>query len=294
MSIFSTCNHYSDNTSICESAINASENIETLEEGVLKYTPSMIPVLAKNTAEGTKYIVEFDMLKRIYDDMTICEAFDAICEANNIDPEDTYVVTKNTYDSISESCDAILGSDSYDDICMYEAQMNIDALSIKSLIESGVNVLFMESTADAKAGAKAFFKALKLEFGEKFSSSNFPRFKSKMEKFIKESQYYDEYVVILKELKHFRYKYDEGATTNGSGIIKWFDEKINFVSDKINETREQTSKYQKQQAKVDRAEEKAAKKAEAKEAKRAAKEAKRAEKEAAKEAKRAARENSEE
>ena len=93
MSIFSTCNDVMNINGILESTIDMCNSIESLEEGVFKYTPSMIPVAARKTAEGTKYIVEFDMLRKLANDLNtpIVESFEMICNENDIDSNDMYV-----------------------------------------------------------------------------------------------------------------------------------------------------------------------------------------------------------
>lgn len=268
MSIFSTCNSL-ESSSILESVMDNSSNIETLEEGVLNYTASMIPILAKNTSEGTKYLVEYAMLKRLTTDMGIVEAFESICDENGISESDLYVVSENMYDRISEACDAIIGSDSFSDIVTYESSMNEDAINISALTEANVNILF-EASGDIKAYYRSVFNQIKLELGEMFTPSNFPKFKSKVEALIAKASHYEDYKGILFELRVWRPKYDAGSREGGfKGIIEWFDEKIEWLSDKCNETMETTELYKKQQEKLE-------KKERAKEEKRLAKEAKKA------------------
>lgn len=134
MSIFSTCNDVMNINGILESTIDMCNSIESLEEGVFKYTPSMIPVAARETSEGTKYIVEFDMLRKLANNnnTTIVDSFESICSENSIDENDTYVyVSESTINSIadsalSESCTGNLISINYE---------------INSLMESGINIL---------------------------------------------------------------------------------------------------------------------------------------------------------
>lgn len=99
MSIFSTCKGLNEST-------DAYDSLDTLEEGVFKYTASMIPVAARNTTEGTKYLVEFDMLQKLasHNNEGIVEAYNSVVEENSIDSDDLYVfVSENTMDLISES-----------------------------------------------------------------------------------------------------------------------------------------------------------------------------------------------
>ena len=272
MSVFSTCNSLGS-SSILESVMDNVSSIETLEEGVLNYTPSMIPVLAKRTAEGTKYLVEFDMLKRLTSDMSIVEAFESICDENSIDASDLYVVSKNTYDRITEACDSIIGSDSLSDMAVYESEIHADAMNINMLSEANVNILFESKNSDTKAYYRAYFNQIKFELGE-LCANNFPRFKSRVEALISKASHYEDYKAILAEVRAWRYKYDAGSRDEGfKGIIKWFDDKIEYLTKMCNETMEQTDTYKKQQEKVE-------KKERAKEEKRLAKEAKKAAKEA--------------
>ena len=127
MSIFSTCNSYAGDSMVLES-------VDVLEEGVFKYTPSMIPVLAKNTVEGTKYLVEFDMLQKLaehnYSD--ICEAFYDVVSENGIDSDNLYVfVSENTAEYINESEMNDFHSNVVDNI---KSQVN-------SLVNNGINIV---------------------------------------------------------------------------------------------------------------------------------------------------------
>lgn len=133
MSIFSTCKSLNE-ANILESAVSTYDSMESLEEGVLKYTPSMIPVCARDTADGTKYLVEFDMLQKLQ--KPIVEAFEDVCEFNNIDADDTYVAVPNNESVID---DVYVSESSYLKSCIAN-----DTNDINSLIESGVNVLSYE------------------------------------------------------------------------------------------------------------------------------------------------------
>lgn len=133
MSIFSTCKSLNE-VNILESAVSTYDSIESLEEGVLRYTTSMIPVCARNTADGTKYLVEFDMLQKLQ--KPIVEAFEDVCEFNNIDADDTYVAVPNNESAID---DVYVSESSYLKSCIAN-----DTNDINSLIESGVNVLSYE------------------------------------------------------------------------------------------------------------------------------------------------------
>ena len=135
MSIFAKVNDSVG--SVLESVVENCNTIETLEEGVFNYKPSMIPVAARETGEGTKYIVEFDMLQKLagYENSSITEAFEAVCMENCIDAEDVYVfVSEGTCNLISESY-----VNDYDTGTI----MSIDN-GIKSLAEAGVNMLMAE------------------------------------------------------------------------------------------------------------------------------------------------------
>ena len=133
MSIFSTCKSL-NKANILESAANTYDSIETLEEGVLKYTPSMLPVHARNTAEGTKYLVEFDILQKLQ--KPIVEAFEDVCEENDISEDDTYVAVPNNESAIE---DVYVSESSY-----LKQEISSTTDDINSLMEAGVNVLSYE------------------------------------------------------------------------------------------------------------------------------------------------------
>ena len=151
MSIFSTCK--SVNESVFTENSMILESVETLEEGVFKYTPSMIPVLAKNTAEGTKYLVEFDMLQKLafHNNTGILEAYETIVNENSIDSDDLYVfVSESSADYIIES-----------EINEYDSgKVNSINYQINVLSENGVNVIKVESLQEI--AKMKFFKWEKL------------------------------------------------------------------------------------------------------------------------------------
>lgn len=104
---------------IIKESANAFNSIETLEEGVFNYKPSMIPVASRNTAEGQKYIVEFDMLQKLagYENSSITEAFEAVCLENGIDAEDTFVyVSEGTCEIVEESAGSSMAANITRDI----------------------------------------------------------------------------------------------------------------------------------------------------------------------------------
>lgn len=133
MSIFSTCKNLNE-ASILESAVSTYDSIESLEEGVLRYTPSMVPVHARNTAEGTKYLVEFDMLQKLQ--KPIVEAFEDVCEENDISEDDAYVAVPNNESAIE---DVYVSESSY-----LKQEIFNTTDDINSLMEAGVNVLSYE------------------------------------------------------------------------------------------------------------------------------------------------------
>ena len=145
MSIFSSCGILSESSNIntiTESASETYSEIESLEEGVFKYTASMIPVLAKRTAEGTKYLVEFDMLQKLAacDDTTLYEAFQAVCEENGIAEDDAYVMAEDPEEDLEEKCCAEAVADVETSIAIENKILN-KYNDIGSLKENCVNIL---------------------------------------------------------------------------------------------------------------------------------------------------------
>lgn len=67
----------------------------------------MIPVCSRETDFGTKYIIEFDMLRKLSNSSSIdiCEAYEAVCNENSISTDDTYVfVSESTTNILFECC----------------------------------------------------------------------------------------------------------------------------------------------------------------------------------------------
>lgn len=137
MSIFSTCNDVMNISGILESTIDTCNSIESLEEGVFKYTPSMIPVAARETSEGTKYLVEFDMLRKLSNDLNtpIVESFETVCNENDIDSNDMYVYVSEA--SINSVCDAIISESCTGNVMSINYEIN-------TLMENNINILISE------------------------------------------------------------------------------------------------------------------------------------------------------
>lgn len=135
----------SDIVSIAESASETYKTIEVLEEGVMNYTPSMVPVHARKTGSGVKYIVEMDMLQKLscYSGMSISEAYTAVCEENNVNPDDTYVVMDDPEDSLEQKVSASIAADAEDSIAI-DNQIQNEYADIRELEESGVNIIVNE------------------------------------------------------------------------------------------------------------------------------------------------------
>lgn len=88
----------SDTDGIASAIAKEFEQIEPLEKDVFEYNAPMIPIIQKPTQEGTKYVVEFDMLNKLAKDQNVdvCEAFDMVCTENTIDKDDLYVYLRGS------------------------------------------------------------------------------------------------------------------------------------------------------------------------------------------------------
>lgn len=88
----------SDTDGIAAAIAKEFEQIEPLEKDVFEYNAPMIPIIQKPTQEGTKYVVEFDMLNKLAKDQNVdvCEAFDMVCTENTIDKDDLYVYLRGS------------------------------------------------------------------------------------------------------------------------------------------------------------------------------------------------------
>lgn len=88
----------SDTDGIAAAIAKEFEQIEPLEKDVFEYNAPMIPIIQKPTQEGTKYVVEFDMLNKLAKDQNVdvCEAFDMVCSENTIDKDDLYVYLRGS------------------------------------------------------------------------------------------------------------------------------------------------------------------------------------------------------
>lgn len=68
--------------------------IAELEKNVFEYSAPMIPLVVKETNEGAKYIVEFDLLEKLAKDAhksNVYSAFQEVCKVNNLNESDVYV-----------------------------------------------------------------------------------------------------------------------------------------------------------------------------------------------------------
>lgn len=222
MSVFSNCgvNKTNDISVVAESVINEGYNIESLEEGVFKYTASMIPVAMRETSMGTKYIVEYDMLKKL----ACCESYDAIdafravCEENDIDSDDAYVLMNDPDTVVGEAYDAYNGTDDAEDSALYESvvvELNSD---IKDFNEAGINMLktdyFMEGEM-AIPNIKIFFRSL----GDQWRLTE-KSLKRSIEKAISNCKTRADYLYTQRTIKMNRDNFDMFKED------KWYDEKI--------------------------------------------------------------------
>ena len=149
MSVFSNCgvNKTNDISVVAESAIDTINSIESLEEGVFKYTASMIPVAMRETSMGTKYIVEYDMLKKLECDqnLSITEAYEAVCEENDIDKDDAYVLIDDPERRVNAALASYDGTEDIADSVEFESSLINFNNDIAELSESGAEILYVNS-----------------------------------------------------------------------------------------------------------------------------------------------------
>ena len=109
------------------------EQIEPLEKDVFEYNAPMIPIIQKPTQEGTKYVVEFDMLNKLAKDqkVDVCEAFNMVCAENTIDTDDLYVYLRG---SIAK---CVTESVTIDNVKNVRKALK----TIRTLKENGINLL---------------------------------------------------------------------------------------------------------------------------------------------------------
>lgn len=100
----------SESEGIATAIAKEFKQIEELEKDVFEYRAPMIPLVQKATQEGTKYIVEFDMLNKLAKDQKqdVYSAFTSVCEANNVEANDVYVylrgnITECVTEAVNES-----------------------------------------------------------------------------------------------------------------------------------------------------------------------------------------------
>lgn len=143
----------SDVVSIMESASETYKGIEVLEEGVMNYTPSMVPVHARRTSVGVKYIIEMDMLQKLscYSGMGILEAFEAVCEENDVSRDDAFVVMDDPEESLDQKCCASIAAEPEEAISI-DNEIQNEYADIRELKEAGINIIINEGfVANMKA-----------------------------------------------------------------------------------------------------------------------------------------------
>lgn len=123
----------SDTDGIASAIAKEFEQIETLEKNVFEYNAPMIPIIQKPTQEGTKYVVEFDMLNKLAkdQDVDVCEAFNMVCAENAIDADDLYIFLRGSIAKcVTES------------VTIHNARNVKKALkTIRAFKENGINLL---------------------------------------------------------------------------------------------------------------------------------------------------------
>jgi hypothetical protein len=149
MSVFSNygINKTNDISVVAESVIDTINSIETLEEGVFTYTASMVPVAMRETSMGTKYIMEYDMLKKLECDqhLSITEAFEAVCEENDIDKDDAYVLIDDPERRVNAALASYDGTEDINDSVEFESSLINFNNDIEELSEAGAEMLYVNS-----------------------------------------------------------------------------------------------------------------------------------------------------
>lgn len=115
--------------------------IETLEKNVFEYSAPMIPIIQKPTNEGTKFLVEYDMLNCLSRDTKtdILGAFKSLCEANSIeDQNDLFVYLRGPLFKV-------LTNVNESDIGLARKALE----NIRSLKEAGINLVRDEDPLDS-------------------------------------------------------------------------------------------------------------------------------------------------
>lgn len=132
------------------------KEINYLEESQcdMIYTEEMIPVLMQETTFGNRYVVELDMLNKLMEsyDIDAREALDRLCEHNEIEFADTYVMIESA-EVIEESLKQYKKSS---DLKSKEDIKNATK-SIKDLQDKGIKLI----TKKAKAVKKKISKKCK-------------------------------------------------------------------------------------------------------------------------------------
>ena len=229
MSIFNGVSGSTTNISaLAESVIQESESMEWLEEGVFKYTASMVPVAMRETTEGNKYIVEYDMVKKLaaHTESTVLEAFTSICEENCISESDTYVLFQDPDMVIGEAYDSFNGTDDAEDSALYESKifgLNDDIMSLK---EANINMLKTDYLTESEAAfpnAKVFWRSI----GNGFRLTEAGLKKSVQKALDNYCKTRADYVFMRRHIILSR----EGSGGDSMGFDrfkedKWYDEKI--------------------------------------------------------------------
>lgn len=116
------------------------KEVNYLEEAQsdLIYTEEMIPVLMQESTFGNRYIVELDMLNKLMEsyDIDAKEALERLCEHNEIEIADTYVMIESA-EAIQESLKQFKKSS---DVKSKEDLKNATK-SIKDLQDKGIKLL---------------------------------------------------------------------------------------------------------------------------------------------------------
>lgn len=266
--VFGSCrafNESNDTIQLCESVVELSCGIETLEEGVFHYTPSMIPVQAFNTKVGKKYIVEADMIEKLamHENTDITDAFSAVCDENGLMESDVYVLMANPTYAIDEAVDAIIGADDDDDnILMYEEMILAACEKAKAFSEAGVNVIYDPLCEDYTLVTPSLRTAIKtISFRDISVSHNKDLYKKNIEKAIDSCRTYEDYVFVKRRLQReksfFQKKYPDEESGYGdySDVQKYLDTKIEYcqkMMKKYESTSKRNMKDEKEKAKNER------------------------------------------
>jgi hypothetical protein len=131
------------------------DDMEEVDPDDVEYTEEMVCIIGQKGLHGTRYLMEHDSLAKYMAtrDLSIKEAMEAVCEANNIGMADTYLLIESKeemVESIEEAKAALKGARKSSTKASLKLKFKNTANAFETLSNAGVKIIARKSKKKKK------------------------------------------------------------------------------------------------------------------------------------------------